>query len=272
MKTGSLDLGADLIATPGDVISYSFTVSNTGNVTPSNVTVTDPGITAAGGPLLILAVGASDNTTFSGTYAISQADIDAGVKDNTATTNGTAPDGAGISDTDSHSEPIPQAPAIDLVKSFASNADEDGSGDIRLGDTLTFSCTVTNTDNVTLNNVTVSDPEATVTGGPIASMAPGASDSTTFSATYVVTAADVTAGLAVNTATTSGEASGEASGGDPVDPTDSADLQSISKVFFQMPGDPGTCCISSRIRSLRGSMFCWRVHSSVWDAPSCSNS
>ena len=42
---------------------------------------------------------------------------DAGVRDNTATVTGTAPDGVtNVTVSDSHSEPIPQAPAIGVLK------------------------------------------------------------------------------------------------------------------------------------------------------------
>ncbi len=68
----------------GDIISYTFTVRNTGNVTLYNVVVTDPQATVMGGPLASLAVGASDSTTFTATYTITQADLDAGQVDNTA--------------------------------------------------------------------------------------------------------------------------------------------------------------------------------------------
>jgi hypothetical protein len=55
---------------------------------------------------------------------------------------------------------------------------------------------------VTLSNIVVSDPVATVTGSPIASLAPGAS--TTITATYTITQADVDAGSIYNVATASG--------------------------------------------------------------------
>ncbi|MBT4820023.1 MAG: DUF11 domain-containing protein, partial [Lentisphaerae bacterium] len=76
VKTGSLNLGGDGIATPGDVITYAFTVTNTGDVTLTGITVTDPLFTVAGGPLANLAVGASNSGTFSGSYSITQDDID----------------------------------------------------------------------------------------------------------------------------------------------------------------------------------------------------
>ena len=47
-----------------------FTVTNTGNVTLTNVTVTDPGVTMLGGPIASLAPGAVDNATFTASYII----------------------------------------------------------------------------------------------------------------------------------------------------------------------------------------------------------
>ena len=46
---------------------------------------------------------------------------------------------------------------------------------------------MTNTGNVTLLNIGVTDPLVTVSGRSLASLAPGASDLTTFTATYALT-------------------------------------------------------------------------------------
>ena len=74
-----------------------------------------------------------------------------------------------------------------------------------VGDTINYAFTVTNTGDVTLTDVTLDDDTAAVSGGPIATMAPGDVDSTTFTATYVITQADVDAGEVVNTATVTGD-------------------------------------------------------------------
>ena len=200
IKSGSLDLGADGIANPGDVISYTFTVTNTGNVTLSGVTVTDPLLTVSGGPIT-LAPGASDSTTFTGTYAITQADIDAGERDNLATAIGSPPAGGPVSDDDPHNEPVPAAPSIELIKSGSLDLGADGIANP--GDVISYTFTVTNTGNVTLSGVTVTDPLLTVSGGPI-TLAPGASDSTTFTGTYAITQADIDAGERDNLATAIG--------------------------------------------------------------------
>ena len=102
-------------------------------------------------------------------------------------------------DTDSHDEPLPQNPAIDIVKSGAW-VDGDGDGIADPGELINYTFTVTNIGNVTLTNVTVTDPSVTVVGGPIATLAVGASDSTTFTGSYTITQADIDAGNVLNTA------------------------------------------------------------------------
>ena len=66
---------------------------------------------------------------------------------------------------------------------------------------LTYDLVVTNNGNVTLTNIAVSDPIATVTGSPIATLAPG--ESVTLTASYRVTQNDLNAGSVYNTATAS---------------------------------------------------------------------
>ncbi len=86
------------------------------------------------------------------------------------------------------------------------------------GDIINYSFTVTNTGNVTLTNITVTDALVDVTGGPLASLIPGASNSTMFTASYTITLADVNTGYVENTAT----ATGQDPNGDPVDDTSDA--------------------------------------------------
>ena len=94
-------------------------------------------------------------------------------------------------------------PAIDLVKSGTFN-DENGDGVAQAGETITYTFTVENTGNVTLYDVVVTDPLVTVMGGPIAELAPGEVDSTTFSGVYAVTQIDINDGHVFNTATVTG--------------------------------------------------------------------
>src|SRR6201999_3500051 len=62
----------------GQVITFSYGVTNTGNVTLSNVTVSDTlnGLSAVTCPVTPLAPG--DSTTCTATYTTTQADVDAG--------------------------------------------------------------------------------------------------------------------------------------------------------------------------------------------------
>ncbi|MDD5150858.1 MAG: hypothetical protein PHC28_10350, partial [Flavobacterium sp.] len=232
-KDGTLDMGADGVANVGDVINYVFTVQNTGNVTLTNVTVTDINATVTGGPIATLAVGATDTATFTATHILTQADIDAGQVDNLATATGNDPDGNPVTDTSSDPTPcgtctpidpacttctiveIAPTPAIVVTKDGTLNMGSDGVATV--GDVINYVFTVQNTGNVTLTNVTVSDLNATVVGGPLASLAVGATDSATFTATHILTQADIDAGYVYNLAT----ATGNDPSGNPVTDTSS---------------------------------------------------
>ncbi|MFA9192756.1 SprB repeat-containing protein, partial [Flavobacterium sp. FZUC8N2.13] len=79
--------------------------------------------------------------------------------------------------------------------------DKNNDGITNIGDVVSYKFVITNTGNVTLTNVTVSDNNAIVTGGPIATLAPGASDTTTFTAIHTITLEDINAGIVYNLAT-----------------------------------------------------------------------
>ncbi len=201
----------DLYPDAGDTITYTFAVTNTGNLTLSGIGIVDDKISAVVCPVASLQPG--DVANCSGTYTLKQEDVDTGKAINTATVSARSPNAIVVSDVsgsalgndDDTVSAIPANPAVSLVKLPGVLTDSDGNG-ADIGDTLTYAFTVKNEGNVTLTGLTVTDsePKATMSGGPIASLAPGASDATTFSASYVLTQADVDAGTVANTALVSG--------------------------------------------------------------------
>ena len=89
------DVNANGLVDAGDLISYTFAVTNTGSVTISDLAIDDPMLAAAGVSIScddsVLAPGA--DTTCAGEYTITQADVDAGSVVNVATAVGTDPGG-----------------------------------------------------------------------------------------------------------------------------------------------------------------------------------
>ncbi|MDQ6473081.1 gliding motility-associated C-terminal domain-containing protein, partial [Flavobacterium sp. LHD-80] len=218
------DANSNGFADAGETITYSFEVTNTGTVTLTGITITDPLVTVSG-TIASLAPAAVDTATFSATYTITQADVDAGNVTNLATATGTDPSGNPVSDTSD--DPTTVTPDDSTVVTFNTNGtialtktatfnDVNTNGIAEAGETITYSFQVTNTGTVTLSNVSITDPLVTVSG-TIASLAPAAVDTATFSATYTITQADVDAGNVTNLATATGT---DPSGGTVTDTSD----------------------------------------------------
>lgn len=92
-------------------------------------------------------------------------------------------------------------PSISLTKTAGTINDLDNNGQ-DAGDTIPYSFVVTNTGQVPLTSVWITDPKVSSVSCPSASLAVGAS--MTCTATYTITQADVDAGSVANTATASG--------------------------------------------------------------------
>ncbi|WP_281239805.1 DUF7507 domain-containing protein [Flavobacterium praedii] len=215
-----VDSNQDGITNVGDVVTYNFVIKNTGNTTLTNITVTDNNATITGGPIASLAVGATDSTTFSGSHVITQEDINTGYVYNLATATGIDPKGNPVTDTSSDPTPcttcpinpectdctitpLEQTPGINITKD-GTYVDSNQDGITNIGDVVTYNFVIKNTGNTTLTNITVTDNNATITGGPIASLAVGATDSTTFSGSHVITQEDINTGYVYNLATATG--------------------------------------------------------------------
>ena len=206
------DLKLDVIAPDdrvdvGDQIVYTFTVTNIGNVTLSNLNITDPQVTVLGGPLSSLAPGDADSTTFTGTYTLTLDDINSGSFTNSATVTGKDPSDTNVTDSDDDTQTLIASPAIELEKTGSVNRDVVAPDDrIDAGDTVTYQFAVTNTGNVTLTNIQVTDMASgvTVNGNPIASLDPGETDSTTITGTYTLSQAEIDLGSKINTASVTG--------------------------------------------------------------------
>ncbi|MEI2433058.1 OmpA family protein [Lysobacter yananisis] len=194
--------------TAGDTLTYTVTVTNTGNVALTNLTVTDTKI--APNTTTCATVEPGQTCVLTGTYSVTQADANAGIVRNAAIVTAETPPGvpspctAGASDPKCNPKldvPVIQAPGLKSVKTMDRNADEDGNGQVSVGDTLTYSITVTNTGNVTLTDVVVADAKIAPNTITCASVDPGRT--CVLTGTYTVVQADVDAAGVVNTATVS---------------------------------------------------------------------
>jgi uncharacterized repeat protein (TIGR01451 family) len=185
----------------GDVVTATVTVTNTGNVTLSDVTV-DP---STGDPVTCadasLAPGASTSCVVT-RAPLTQADIDSGALEFTADVTATAPSGdrrvlGGVRTSD----PVPAT-----ASASASMTSDAGASPV-VGQTVTWTTTVTNTGNVTLSDLGV-DVAGDAAACPTTTLEPGRSVSCTTSAELTQT--DIDAGTVDREAIISAAAPGTA--------------------------------------------------------------
>ncbi|MBE9033215.1 hypothetical protein IQ266_26115 [filamentous cyanobacterium LEGE 11480] len=173
----------------GDLVTYRYTVTNTGNVPlfdvraiDDNGTRFDPtddfpvdglvGLEDLDGDGVIDDLAVGQSATGTELVMLSQAVADAGFVRNNVLAQGISADlefrgqirpGKTVNDTDNALVVIPANPAIALDKTAGDVVEAGGRPDILgdAGDTVTYRYDVTNTGNVTLQNVVVADDNGT---------------------------------------------------------------------------------------------------------------
>jgi uncharacterized repeat protein (TIGR01451 family) len=192
--TNSLDLSItaspETYDTLGQIITYTYTLGNSGSnnlnypYSISDDTVATIDCSGAASPLT---PGAS--TTCTGTYAITQFDLDHGSLTNTAT----ATAGATTSQPASATIIATQNPQLNLEKTSSPIIA------FNQGQSVTYTYTLENTGNVTLNapfSITDDVIPSVNCSGVASSIAPGSS--TTCTASHTITNADINAGFVTN--------------------------------------------------------------------------
>lgn len=230
---------------PGDIVTYTFTARNIGNVTLEGVSIDDPleGLSELTyrwpGTPGVLQPGQA--VTATATAALTQAQVDAGRVDNTATVVGTPPTGPEISTEGSTRVDVLPTPGIQIEKRGVLN------GEGVEGDEVEYELVVVNEGNVTLTDVTVTDPLFEASDiQPIGTWPSGtegtllSGQSMTFVATHVLTQDEVDSGRLDNTA----HVSGTPPSGPAVEDTDS----------FTVPveAQPGIELVKSGVLVLNG--------------------
>ncbi|GGX10088.1 DUF7507 domain-containing protein [Aquimarina muelleri] len=207
----------------GDIITYTFTVTNTGNETLTDIVIDDILTGSVNLPVTPGVLAPNEIGVATATYTITQADIDLGEVINSATVIAKDTKGGIVLDiSDSGDETIdvdrdndptndPTITVLDYVFNLAltkkgSYIDTNNDGVPNVGDEIHYTFTVENTGNVAIVNINIKDPlpGVEVTGGPI-DLAGGDIDTDSFTAIYVLKEKDLLLGSVSNQAIAIGQ-------------------------------------------------------------------
>ncbi|MGB9927756.1 MAG: beta strand repeat-containing protein, partial [Methanosarcina sp.] len=194
----------------GQVITYAYNVTNTGNVNitaPVRVTDNKTGTIIVTEGNLIPGQSALTNST----YIITQADLDKGFVTNSAFATGIFKNEIVLSNTDNETVTAIQNGSYEIVKIVT---DVSGNGPFanvtKAGDVITYQINVTNNGNINPTNVTVTDTLLGNLTNPVESInidgVLEVGETWTYTGTYTVTQADIESngegtGFIKNTAT-----------------------------------------------------------------------
>lgn len=180
----------------GQVIGYSYTLTNTGNVTISSIGVTGTKTGSISCAASTLAAGAS--TTCTSSYTAVAADVGANIAFATTAT-GTPASGTLANATASGNITYTAQPSLALATTASPTTFS------RPGQAITFTYTVRNTGNMSITSLVMGDSK--VSGIVCAATTLAAGANATCSGTYTTTAADLTSGTGItSTATARGTA------------------------------------------------------------------
>ena len=223
----------------GDLVTYTFTVTNTGDVSINTITITDDLLGGDITATLTLTGDTNNDGLLDPTetwvftapdYTITQADVDAGNITNNVTADGLEPDGTTpvqatdtyVIDASNTDVTLCDAGSIAVVKAASSTT----TGCVGEGDLVTYTFTVTNTGDVSINTITITDDllggditaTLTLTGDTNNDGLLDPTETWVFTAPdYTITQADVDAGNITNNVTADGL---EPDGTTPVQATD----------------------------------------------------
>ncbi|MBT8393781.1 MAG: gliding motility-associated C-terminal domain-containing protein, partial [Bacteroidia bacterium] len=218
-KTASISNSSDV----GAIITYTFSVENTGNVTITNLIIDDILTNSFGLIVTPSTLAPNEIGIATATYIVTQNDMDLGYIDNSANAIGDSPNGSGdvsdVSDAgdeftetpdgadntngDPTDDPtvvlLSQKPEITLTKTAVVG----GAGG-SIGDVVTYTFTLENTGNVTVYNITLDDAFLNASGVLISpsDLLPGEIGTATL--THIITIEDVSLGYIENSAIASG--------------------------------------------------------------------
>jgi uncharacterized repeat protein (TIGR01451 family) len=229
-----------VVSHAGQRVTYTYVVTNSGDLSLTDIAVSDRAFSGTGTrpvvtcPTTTLIPGAQARC--SGSYTLTQADIDAGRVTNTAVATGQAPGGTTVeSDPSSAAVDAAAAPALTLGKAA------DPPVVSEPGQRVDYTFLVVNNGNVTLTGVEVRETQFSGSAAPspiscpATTLAPG--KEMTCTAHYAVTQADLDAGSVVNVAV--------ARGTDPADDpvitrpsTAVVDAEAVSILFTVKSADP----------------------------------
>ena len=190
------NVAAGTVVKMGDVITYTITAHNDGNISIHNVVVTDELLDKE---WTIQTLAPQQTVTFTEDYTVTQADSNRGYVTNVAVAKGDTEDPKNPEPDGEDDIIVPvetQIPALVITKTA------DITSGAVAGDVITYTVTATNSGTSLLTNIVVNDP---LTGDrwTIDQLTPG--DFRSFTTTYTVTVADMAAGSVVNTVTGSAD-------------------------------------------------------------------